>query len=383
MADHERNDLFEFRVQVSAESSTIRQVFPSSFSQDCHSFVSASKDEVVIWDLKTDEVSDVVAMKSKTVTSACFSGAATTILVESKNAVYSNKGKKRNWKLEESAMLTPLDDNGTKLFILRTKDVKGNVISSSDGTVLGCLDLSSLEIETEMLDSEDDYLLIRCSKSCIAIAKRFDVVVGIFDQTTFSCIRQIIGDGEENAVDTLTLSDTHIAILSPTSRLSVYHIEKEGTLWTVEGVCCTAFSPNGRRLIVSTDEGTSMRIINAGLISHAMSPPHPDDEVQPRLNLACFSNDGTIVAGADESTGAIYLWDAEFGSVIGILGDAEGMVTSLTFSKCGRRLAATVEGGTELVWDLFSGHRERLLALCAHPDRNFRLLLPRIREFLF
>ena len=211
--------------------------------------------------------------------------------------------------------------------------------------------------------------------------------MNVYDLNTFSQCQQFTEIDENNAIEMLSVSETHLAILSVTGQLRVYLTSKEE--WksriTSDKVSCMAFSPNGRRLVAATDDSTiDVYSVGAGVVSHQLNPPHPDsEEMQFRMNVMCFTSDGTIVACADESTGAIYMWEVEFGSLIGILNDPQSPITSMAFSLSGKHLTATEEEGIQLIWDLQAGHKERMMIMCKHPSLRIRQLMEKVRPFLY
>ena len=123
---------------MSIDNSTARATFPASIYEDS-SAVTVAENEVVFWDLRKDEVTDIIDIKSNVVKSACFH--ASNVIVESSDGVSAYRKKEKVWTLPQLKYLTPLDPTCERIFAFDVENSVGHVINSLDGRELGQLDL--------------------------------------------------------------------------------------------------------------------------------------------------------------------------------------------------------------------------------------------------
>jgi DNA-binding beta-propeller fold protein YncE len=120
-----------------------------------------------------------------------------------------------------------------------------------------------------------------------------------------------------------------------------------------------AYSPDGRRVAVVTDEGASTWILADGRWQEERSLRSPatngGEGARPHLTRIAFSPDGRQVAGGEED-GTVHVWAAATGQLLRRLSHGD-WVTGLAFGPGGARLATAGEDGFVRVWDAGTGHR--------------------------
>ncbi|MBL9139192.1 MAG: serine/threonine protein kinase [Verrucomicrobiales bacterium] len=106
------------------------------------------------------------------------------------------------------------------------------------------------------------------------------------------------------------------------------------------------FSPDSQRLVTASDDHTAV-VWNAvdGARIHTLS--HPGSKVV----RACFRPDGNQIATATER-GEIRLWTVESGETRASMSGLLGQVHALTYSPDGLKLAAAGDGGRAMVWSV-------------------------------
>ncbi|KAG9086618.1 hypothetical protein FS749_003521 [Ceratobasidium sp. UAMH 11750] len=117
------------------------------------------------------------------------------------------------------------------------------------------------------------------------------------------------------------------------------------------GVLCVAFSPNSRRIVSGSDDGT-VRIWDAETGDPVLEPLKGHTR---GVNSVAFSPNGRwIASGSDDET--IRLWDAETGEArLGPLLGHSGWVWSVAFSLDGRRIVSGSSDRTVHIWDAETG----------------------------
>ena len=126
------------------------------------------------------------------------------------------------------------------------------------------------------------------------------------------------------------------------------------------------FSPSGSRVVtVSLDDGNpiatpvfdnSPRIWNAATGKLVRVLKGHQDAVW----AAAFSPDGSRVATTSADRSA-RLWDVESGRCLFVLAGHEGSIWDLAFSPCGKRVATGSKDGTARVWDTETGSQLAVL----------------------
>ncbi|MGO8700423.1 MAG: protein kinase domain-containing protein [Limisphaerales bacterium] len=110
-----------------------------------------------------------------------------------------------------------------------------------------------------------------------------------------------------------------------------------------------AFSPDGKRIVTASDDGTA-QVWDAQNGEPLAGLPR----IGHKVTSVQFSPDGMRIATA--AGDQVRIWDAQNGQPLGEPMTHDGLVTSAQFSPNGARLV-TVHGSTVLVWDALSGRR--------------------------
>jgi WD40 repeat protein/serine/threonine protein kinase/TPR repeat protein len=120
-------------------------------------------------------------------------------------------------------------------------------------------------------------------------------------------------------------------------------------------VLSATFSPDGRRVATGSYDKTA-RIWDAATGRQLLVLPHQD-----RVRSVAFSPDGRqLITGAYDKTARI--WDATTGRPIRVLTGHSALVTSAVFSADGRRIVTASYDKTARIWDAATGRLIRVLA---------------------
>jgi WD40 repeat protein/tRNA A-37 threonylcarbamoyl transferase component Bud32 len=121
------------------------------------------------------------------------------------------------------------------------------------------------------------------------------------------------------------------------------------------------FSPDGRTLAIAGAKGRVelWDVATRKLVRSLVVPAAPSDE--PPLAAARFSPDGSVVAAGEQETNHVTLWDAVAGRVIGrpitVMPPGTGGAQWVSFSPDSKRIAAPGATGTVGIWDIRTGRR--------------------------
>jgi WD40 repeat protein len=142
-------------------------------------------------------------------------------------------------------------------------------------------------------------------------------------------------------------------------------------------IWCLAFSPDGKRLVSVSNDGTAKL--------WRWDPARPGQPQEPLVQLsvrtigfgneAAFSPDGQILATAAEEH-TVKVWDAKTGDRLETLRGHTGDVHAVAFSRNGRWLATAGEDSAIRLWDAKSwtlrhtlrGHTGLVMSLAFSPD---------------
>ncbi|HUU98493.1 MAG TPA: protein kinase, partial [Phycisphaerae bacterium] len=131
-------------------------------------------------------------------------------------------------------------------------------------------------------------------------------------------------------------------------------------------VQCVAFSPDGRRIVSGSWDGT-LRVWEADTPKEV----HAIRAGQGHVICVAFSLDGRLIASAGDD-GAVEIWDAHTGKPISPpLGGFGNVVGAVAFSSDGRLIASAGDDGAVKIWDAHTGKEipPPLREHGAHPQR--------------
>ena len=114
----------------------------------------------------------------------------------------------------------------------------------------------------------------------------------------------------------------------------------------VSAVISVAYSPDGARLLSTSEDGTA-RVWDAATGNATLVLRSQMGEVVD----AAFSPDGKLIATGG-SDGLVRVWDANTGQVLFSLAGHTATVRSVAFDRVGARLISAGDGGTARIWDL-------------------------------
>lgn len=114
------------------------------------------------------------------------------------------------------------------------------------------------------------------------------------------------------------------------------------------------FSPNGRRILTASVDGT-VKVISNQMGQTLLTLPG---------QYAAFSPNGQVIATV-QADGKVKVWDADSGNEIQVPGPIEAM-NSVAFSPDGKRLVTVTNGNLPRVWDVKTGRE--LMQFAGHLD---------------
>jgi hypothetical protein len=137
-----------------------------------------------------------------------------------------------------------------------------------------------------------------------------------------------------------------------------------------DSIWAVAFSPDGKAILTSSDDGTA-RLWDAATGRPIGEPLRHND----RVRTVAFSRDGrAVLTGSYDGTAR--LWDAATGRPVGTPLQHEGPVRAVAFSPDGKTVLTGSEDATARLWDAATGrpigeplrHPARIWAVAFSPD---------------
>ncbi len=189
------------------------------------------------------------------------------------------------------------------------------------------------------------------------VSASLDRTARIWD-TASGAVTQVLG-GHRGAIESLDVSPdgTRVVTASWDRTLKVWDTDTGLELATLVGhadvVTCCAFGPDGQR-VLSGSKDTSCRVWDwatgrTDLVFEAHDWPIVDCAVSPDGSTAA-SGSGTVTGGD-----VVLVWDRSSGQVVSTLRGHEEHVSSIAFSRDGRRIVTAGWDGTVRTWDPGTG----------------------------
>ena len=233
---------------------------------------------------------------------------------------------------------------------------EGKYIASSsyDGTVRVWSSLSGAPVLT--LEGHRDFVsgLAFARRKSLLASTSFDNTVRLWSKRATELPRLV---GHTEAIHSLAYAPDggRIASGSWDKTVRLWDAATGRLLHTLRGhasiVTDIVFSPDGRRLLSASRDGTA-RVWDTVLGTLERTLINRDGS---EVECAAFSPDGSLVATGSGMGGQIYLWDARSGAFLRALEGHQALVSSLSFSRDGRRLASSSRDKKVLVFDVATG----------------------------
>ena len=316
----------------------------AALSPDGNRIVSASEDGTIqIWDAKSGKKLLVLEGHTSGVNSVAFSHDGKRIVSTSRDL--------RIWDSETGVQQLILKGSTPLDYYSATFSPDGrSIVSTSSDYIIRVWDIET-GMQLNLLEGHTDFV-----NSAVFSPNGKQIVSASGDKTVR--IWDINNGIEKNHYGEIFSHDGKCIVSVSDDNILIWDIEtgKELTIMKRHPypVLFVAFSPNGKRIILSFENAT----VGIWDIETSKDLEIPIEHLV-NINSAAFSSDGKHIVVA--SPYEIQLWDIELKTKLDILEGSVQIVHSVAFSPDGKRIVSALRDNTIRIWDAETGNELDIL----------------------